>query len=252
MQTQGSLPVGGTATNGVAPLATDDGGVIDTSGRSFGGSIVNGHGTWSQAIHLTSVTVSPLAGKTQQLAAVIANPQVKAQGDVQDITVNGPGTVAVSGAITVPTLVDDGTVSISTMGSLIVSSAVDPSSAGLFELTSKSALELASYLGASLKIEFAGGSDRLTVDNASDFGVNVGSASYAGPLIEGFKSSDAIELKGIASAGLTLSYAASTGDLQIASSGSAAATLAFQNSSLGAGTFHTASDGAGGTLLLHS
>jgi hypothetical protein len=51
---------------------------------------------------------------------------------------------------------------------------------------------------------------------------------------------------------LGLNYSAASGDLQIADSGgNALATLAFQNSTLGAGTFHVASDGAGGTLLTH-
>jgi hypothetical protein len=81
----------------------------------------------------------------------------------------------------------------------------------------------------------------------------VGTASYAGPLLESFTTGDTIDLKGIASTGLTLNYSATSGDLQIANStGAAVATLAFQNSTLGTGTFHVASDGSGGTLLTHS
>ena len=78
-------------------------------------------------------------------------------------------------------------------------------------------------------------------------------ASYTGSLLENFAAGDVIDLKGIASTGLGLNYSAASGDLQITgSSGNALATLAFQTSTLGAGTFHVASDGAGGTLLTHS
>jgi hypothetical protein len=75
-----------------------------------------------------------------------------------------------------------------------------------------------------------------------------------GPAIQGFIAGDGIDLKGIASAGLgPPAYNSASDDLQITGSGgNAIATLAFQNSSLGAGTFHAASDGAGGTLITHS
>jgi hypothetical protein len=127
-------------------------------------------------------------------------------------------------------IVDNGTFVIENGGSsLDVTSAVAPSSSGYFFLTSRSALEIAAYLGTSLKMAFIGSSNKLIVDSAANFGLHVGTTSYAGPLLQYFKSTDAIDLKGIASAGLKLNYSASNGDLQIAnSSGKAVATLAFQ------------------------
>ena len=67
-----------------------------------------------------------------------------------------------------------------------------------------------------------------------------------------FLSADAIDLKNLALSGATIdSYTAATGLLQL-HSGSTKATLAFQNSSLGSGTFHLAADSGTGTLLTHS
>jgi hypothetical protein len=119
----------------------------------------------------------------------------------------------------------------------------------------KASLEIAAILGLGTKIQFLGSapSNELIIDKATSFGLHVGTASYAGPLLENFAAGDIIDLKGIASTGLRLAYTAASGELQVTgSSGSVLATLAFQNSSLGVGTFHSASDGAGGTLITHS
>ena len=155
---------------------------------------------------------------------------------------------------TIAKVVDNGTFAIENGGSsLDVTSAVDPSSSGYFFLTSRSTLDIAAYLGISLKIAFIGSSNKLIVDSAANFGLHVGTTSYAGPLLQYFASTNSIDLKGIASTGLNLNYSSSSGDLQITGgAGKALATLAFQNSTLGAGTFHVASDNAGGTLLTHS
>jgi len=94
------------------------------------------------------------------------------------------------------------------------------------------------------------GAVRLTIDSAAKFGVNIGKSTYAGPLLEDFKAGDVIDLKGIAAAGLKLNYNATTGDLQITtSSGGVVATLQFQNSSLGTGSFHAVTDNAGGAFI---
>ncbi|HEX2939992.1 MAG TPA: hypothetical protein VHO91_03030, partial [Rhodopila sp.] len=89
----------------------------------------------------------------------------------------------------------------------------------------------------------------LTIDSAAHFGVHVGSPLYAGPLLEGFSAGDQIALKGIGNA--AISYSASTGDLQVTSAGKAVATLRFQNSSLGAGTFHVTGE-SWGDVITHS
>ncbi|MBW0001941.1 MAG: VCBS repeat-containing protein [Hyphomicrobiales bacterium] len=110
-------------------------------------------------------------------------------------------------------------------------------------------LDLAGTLNNAATIAFQGSGSQLLIDNASTFGSNVGTPSYTGPQLEDFVSGDKIDLKNISSAGATLSYNATTGLLQITNGASQAATLEFQNSSLGTGTFEAASDGSGGTLI---
>jgi hypothetical protein len=89
----------------------------------------------------------------------------------------------------------------------------------------------------------------VIIDAASLFGTNVGQSTYAGPLLEDFGAGDAIDFKAVGSAGITLDYTSSPGLLQVASGGAAVASLVFQNSSLGAGTFHAADDGFGHTII---
>ncbi len=182
-------------------------------------------------------------------------------------------TLTVNGAETFTNLLNNGTVAIGSGDSLDISSALDPASIGIFDLTAKGSLEIGTILGANAKIAFLdptppthpilaanpnivivilGGTpaNKLTIDSAASFGLNVGTPSYTGPLLENFQPGDVIDLKGIADTALKLAYSTTTGDLQIAtSSGSAVASLEFQNATLGAGTFYLATDNAGGTLL---
>jgi hypothetical protein len=154
----------------------------------------------------------------------------------------------------VPNLLNNGTVTIASGGSLVVSSAVDPSSSGIFQQQTNGSLEIGAALGASLKIQFLGSAptNKLIIDSAANFGGPIGATSYAGPLLEGFSSGNVIDLKAIASNGLTFAYSATSGDLRISSKATPVATLLFQNSSLGAGAFHSSTDGSGGTLITHS
>ena len=171
------------------------------------------------------------------------------------LIVDAGTTWSVTANASAPNIVNNGTVAIASGGSLDLSSAVDPSSSGIFQLMTKGSLELGAILGSALKIQFLGSgpTNTLTIDNASKFGTNVGSASYAGPLLENFAAGDVIDVRGIGSTGLGLNYSAASGDLQITGSGGAAlATLAFQNATLGSGTFHAAADGFGGALITHS
>jgi plastocyanin len=164
-------------------------------------------------------------------------------------------TFTVIGSQTTANLLNDGTVAIGSGASLDISTALDPSSTGIFNLTTKGSLEIASILGTTSRIAFLGttSANKLTINKATDFGQHVGTTLYAGPLLEDFKAGDIIDLKGITSNDLKLSYGTSTGDLQItSSSGGIVGSLQFQNASLGTGTFHTATDNAGGTFLTHS
>jgi hypothetical protein len=160
----------------------------------------------------------------------------------------GTGTSTISAAV-----VNNGTVMVST-GTLDLASAVDPTSSGVFQLNGHGTLEIAAIIGSASKIQFLGATptNRLIIDSVANFGTHVGSASYTGPLLKSFTAGEVIDLRGVASAGITLTYSAATGNLQIAENGTAVGTLKFENSTVGAGTFHAATDGAGGSLITHS
>ena len=141
----------------------------------------------------------------------------------------------------------NGTISIA--GSLNVSTAIDPSSTGLFQLGSGAALEVAAATGTATQINFLDSTSELIIDNTASFGTNVGTASYAGTQLQHFISGDKIDLKNFSSAGVTLNYNASTGVLQVSNGASQVASLDFQTSSLGGTTFQATSDGATGTFI---
>ena len=109
-------------------------------------------------------------------------------------------------------------------------------------------LDLAGTLNNSATITFQGTS-QLLIDNAASFGSSVGTPSYTGPQLQHFVGGDKIDLKNISSANVNLNYNATTGLLQITNGASQVATLDFQNSSLGSGTFQAMSDGGLGTLI---
>ena len=110
-------------------------------------------------------------------------------------------------------------------------------------------LDLAGTLNNSATIAFQGSSSQLLIDNAASFGSNIGTPSYTGPQLQHFVGGDKIDLKNISSANVNLNYNATTGLLQITNGASQVATLDFQNSSLGSGTFQAMSDGGLGTLI---
>jgi hypothetical protein len=166
----------------------------------------------------------------------------------QTISVDAGGTWTLNGG-DIPTIANNGTIDVN--GSLDASSAIDPGSAGVFQLATGSVLEVAVALGPQTKIQFLG-SSALVVDSAGSFGINVGTTSYVGPQLQDFIASDTIDLKNFALAGATFDYNASTGLLQLHNGTSQAASFAFQTSSLGGGTFHLASDGASGILITHA
>jgi hypothetical protein len=245
---QGCISLGsGTVTNaGVIASTTPTGTaiqfgsgankLIEKAGATVSGTIFGGSGSLELANDGTPVTMS----SNISVGTLIVDPGT---------------TWSVAARANVPNIVNNGTVAIASGGSLDVSSAVDPSSTGAFQLMTKASLELGAILGSALKIQFLGSgpTNELTIDNASKFGTNVGKASYAGPLLENFVAGDVIDIRGIGSTGLGINYSAASGDLQITGSGGAAlATLAFQNSTLGAGTFHAAADPFGGALITHS
>ena len=158
-----------------------------------------------------------------------------------------------AGANTAGTVLDNGTVSIAAGDSLQVTGSVDPTSTGVFQLNNATVLEVAVDQGASNQMSFLGssGNPELIVDHASQFGTNVGTTSYTGPLMLNFGVGDEIDLKDVVFGGLTPNYTSGTGLLQVNNGSSNVATLAFQNSSLGAGSFFLTNDGLGGTMVTH-
>jgi len=234
-------------------------GMISNSRGAAGSAIMFESGTDRLVEDPGSAIIGTVGGSSYALELASGSSSGSISGLGTSIT--GLSTVAVdtgaswtlSGTNSVANIVDNGFINVA--GSLDVSSAVDPTSSGAFLLTGQSNLEIASILGGgNLKMQFIGSNstNRLIIDNAAQFGENVGTPSYVGPVIQGFLAGDTIDLKGIASTGLVSSYTAASGDLQITGGGKTLATLAFQNSTLGAGTFHLASDGSGGTLITHS
>ncbi|HET6196412.1 MAG TPA: hypothetical protein VFE12_11675, partial [Acetobacteraceae bacterium] len=137
-------------------------------------------------------------------------------------------------------------------GTLAIATAIDPASSGVFQLDASSVLEIAADQGAGGKISFLGAGGELIIDAAQKFGLNVGSSAYTGPLVQNFATGDAILLKNVAPAGLTPVYSAATGIVQLSNGSANAASLMFDKTTLGAGSFHIGDDGHGHALLTHS
>ena len=165
----------------------------------------------------------------------------------QVVAVDVGASWTLNGANIAPTILDNGTVSIT--GSLAVSTAIDASSTGLFQLGNGATFEVAAATGTTTKINFQGSNSELIIDNAASFGTNVGTASYAGPQLQYFASDDKIDLKNFSSAGVTFNYNASTGVLQVSNSANQRASLDFQTASLGSATFQATGDGATGIFI---
>ena len=96
------------------------------------------------------------------------------------------------------------------------------------------------------------GSSELVIDNPRSFGSDVGTTTYAGPLLQNFGAGAGVDLKQFAAAGAATQYDPTTGILQLSNSAGQLASLSLQPSSLGTGVFHVSSDGGGEILLTHS
>jgi hypothetical protein len=236
----GAMLINAGTITGLGSIAVEligaGGKVVDDPGAVFKGLVedIAGSGTLELA-----------SGKSATIAAF--NSIFSGFGTVD---IDAGANWAVAG--TLGTVLDDGTLAIASGSSLDIGTLVNAASTGLFLLTGKASLEIASVLGSAAQIEFlaATPTSTLAIDNTASFGLNIGKSNYAGPLLEDFKAGDVIDLKNLAATGLKLNYNASTGDLQITnSSGGVVATLQFQNSSLGPGSFQTATDNAHGALL---
>ncbi len=137
--------------------------------------------------------------------------------------------------------------SVTDAGSLVITGTLPAATYQIGAAGGGGTLEVATASGTASPISFVGAST-LIVDNASAFGSGVGGTGYTGPLLEGFGAGDTVDIKTISASNATFAYNAATGLLQITSGGNTA-TLAFQPSSLGSGSFNLASDGAAGVAV---
>jgi hypothetical protein len=207
--------------------------LIVDPGAVFSGS-VNGNGG---VLELTAGTgsIGPIGSSS------FSNFQTLIDDAGGDWTLTGSNSIA--------NVTDNG--SLVAAGSLHVSTAVSSTSTGQFDLQAGGLLEVAADAAANSQIDFLGAS-QLTIDNAALFGTGVGGSSYAGPLLENFVTGDTIDLHSFSATGAALLYNPADGLLQITNGSSQVATLDFQNSTLGTGSFSFASDGGGGIKITHS
>jgi hypothetical protein len=164
----------------------------------------------------------------------------------QSLDVDAGGAWTLTGSDAIANVIDNGALTIN--GSLDVSSALNAASTGAFDLGAGGSLEVAAATGSQTAMDFLGAS-QLVVDNAALFGTGVGGTSYLGSLLENFGAGDSVDLRNFSSSGATFNYNATSGLLQLSNAG-ALATLDFQQSTLGGGSFHLAADASGSGLLV--
>ena len=167
----------------------------------------------------------------------------------QTLTDDANGLWTLTGGNMIANVTDNGSLFIA--GSLDVSTAVGAASSGQFDLQTGSSLEVASDAATHSQVDFLG-SSQLTIDNAALFGTGVGGSSYAGPQLEDFGVGDIVDLHSFSAAAAALLYNPANGLLQVTNGSSQVATLDFQNSTLGSGSFSFASDGSGGVKISHT
>jgi hypothetical protein len=165
----------------------------------------------------------------------------------QSLNVDGGANWALNGSgNSIANVTDNGALTVD--GSLDVTTALNAASTGAFDLGAGGVLEVASATGAQTAMDFLGAS-QLVVDNSALFGTGIGGTSYLGSQLENFGTGDSIDLHNFSASGAALAYDPSSGLLQLSNAG-ALATLDFQQSTLGSGSFHLAADASGSGLLI--
>jgi hypothetical protein len=217
--------------------------VVSGSTGVFIGDIVGSTATGSTNTLELAGGTGTISGLSGGVGTVTANARTWSFKNFTTIAEDAGGVWTLNGKNTVATLLNSGTLNIASGGSLTITAAIDPSSTGVFNLSSNTILEIAANVGSGDQIAFLSPA-RAIIDKASLFGTNVGESTYSGPLIEDFGTGDSIDLKDVAAAGVTLNSGGSTGLLQVVVGGTGVASLLFQTSSLGTGVFHSADDGS--------
>ena len=234
-----------------------------------GAGTVENAGTISGTSYAVDFAASSAANRLIVDPGAVFNGGVKGNGGVLELTA-GTGSIGLigsnafsgfqtlgddasalwtlTGANTIASVTDNGSVTIA--GSLVVSGAVNAVSTGQFVLQSGGSLEVAADSAAHSEIDFTS-LGKLIIDAVALFGTGVGGSSYAGPRIGNFASGDIIDLHAFSPTAAAMLYDAADGLLQITNGSHQVATLDFQNSTLGTGSFNFASDGSGGLLIKH-
>src|SRR6185437_868950 len=232
------LSAGGNVTNAAGGLISGPGigvavyngpGTVTNSGTISGGFnavLFSGAGpnrviVKPTAMFLGSVVGSSSPGNTMELAGgtgtitgaagnsgtVTENANTWSFSNFDTLAVDKGGSWTFSGANTVQTLLNNGTIGVA--GALDVATAVDPASAGIFQLTGGS-LEVAAAIGSASKMQFLAPS-KLIVDNAALFGSNIGKSSAIGPQLQSFGPGDSVDLLQFSASNVLLNFNASTG-----------------------------------------
>ena len=145
--------------------------LIVDPGAVFIGAVGGGGGT----------TTMELAAGTGSIGGINAGSFL----NFQSLAVDGAASWSLGGANAVASVTNDGQLAVN--GSLDVTSAIDPGSDGVFQINAAGSLDIAAALGANTQMQFIGGGD-LAIEATGSFGINVGSTSYAGPLLDSFGS----------------------------------------------------------------
>src|SRR6266446_1376267 len=208
--------------------------VVVYPGAVFNGAVSGGQGTLELASGVGSISGVSSSGSFRNF---------------QNLAIDAGGAWTLNGVNnSIANVTDNGTLVVT--GSLKISTAIDTSSSGQFQLGvagGSCTLEVASETGSLSQTSFVG-DGKLIIDNAGTFGANVGTSSYTGSLLENFAAGDAIQILNFSASGATISLDGATGLAQI-SNGTQKATLDFQTSTLAAGSLQVASDGGAGIYV---
>jgi hypothetical protein len=230
----------GSATGTAIYFGNGDSRVAIAPGAQFGGAVKAGTGN-----NVVELMPGPVPGNISGFGG--AAPGFTGFNTVK---VDWGGSWILNGNNTINTLATGGTLIVT--GSVDVATELDPAARGLLSLGAGATIEVASVLGAGPAISFLR-NNTLVVDDGSKFGVFLGVPTPVGPLLQNFGTDSAIDLRDLPLAGvIVLDFFPGSGQLRVGhGSGDPVATLLFQTSSLGPGSFHIGADGVGGTLLTH-
>ena len=161
------------------------------------------------------------------------------------IAVDAGGNWTLNGG-NIATVLDNGIINVT--GSLTVSSAIDAASSGVFQLHHRRLPGCRRGAGHGNTDGIRGqqrtaGRQRIVLRHQR--GHILLCRTIAGTIGSG----DLVDLKQFGATGAALQFDTTTGILQLTNSAAQRASLAFQTSSLGSGTFHAVSDGSTGLLL---